>query len=159
MGGHFDPFVADVDESGYDEECGPNAQLRCEMGDLSGKHGSLTIGGMSPPRMASVWYDVNFHLAGPFTGELTDVCIISLPSGPSMAVHIYAWGVAFLCFLRLKHKICSWVAISPCNHSLVSSFLLFPQSSVAPLLFIARTCPETTWLVPTLTQPSCLKLW
>ena len=80
VGGHFDPFLADVDKSGYDEECGPNAQLRCEMGDLSGKHGSLTIGGMATPRMVFVGYDVNLHLAGPYNGELTNICIINLPS-------------------------------------------------------------------------------
>ena len=82
VGDHYDPFLVKAEmNAGYDEECGPNAQLRCEMGDLAKKHGRMRIeGGGVSPRMTSVGYDVNLHLAGPYTGELTDVCIISLPS-------------------------------------------------------------------------------
>ena len=70
-GGHFDPFLADVGdvEGAYDAECGPNAQLRCEMGDLSAKHGRLTIEGAGvSPRSTFAGYDANLHLAGPYTG-------------------------------------------------------------------------------------------
>ena len=82
MGDHYDPFLVKAEmNAGYDMECGPSAQLRCEMGDLAGKHGRMRIeGGGVSPRMTSVGYDVNLHLAGPYTGELPDVCIISLSS-------------------------------------------------------------------------------
>ena len=76
----LNPSLPTSPESGYDEECGPNVPLRCEMGDLSGKHGTVTIGGMATPRMVFVGYDVNLHLAGPYNGELTNICIINLPS-------------------------------------------------------------------------------
>ena len=69
MGDHYDPFLVKAEmNAGYDMECGPSAQLRCEMGDLAGKHGRMRIeGGGVSPRMTSVGYDVNLHLAGPYT--------------------------------------------------------------------------------------------
>lgn len=77
MGGHYNPFLVSTEPSdGYDTECGPSAQLRCEMGDLAGKHEEMRIeGGGVSPRMTSVGYDVNLHLAGPYTGECIEVCM------------------------------------------------------------------------------------
>ncbi len=43
----------------YGEECGPDQPLRCEVGDLSGRHGKIEIGGK-----ALVFNDPNLRLQG-----------------------------------------------------------------------------------------------
>ena len=46
------------------EYCG-----RCEVGDLSGKHGRLSIRAMDSPERTMVFYDPNLPLVGPYTSK------------------------------------------------------------------------------------------
>ncbi|KAJ8317087.1 hypothetical protein KUTeg_004991 [Tegillarca granosa] len=62
--GHFNPF--DVDLAGnYNSECKPSNQLRCELGDLSGKHGKLTIRSSSGGMQRAFYTDIDAPLSGP----------------------------------------------------------------------------------------------
>lgn len=58
----WNPYLVAKDNPLYKKDCSPHNQLRCEMGDLSGKHGPLTIGGHR-----AVLTDVNLPLAGNFS--------------------------------------------------------------------------------------------
>ena len=64
IGGHFNPFNADLNNN-YATECTPFAPLRCESGDLSGKHLKLNISAASPTRPTYTYVDNNLHLWGP----------------------------------------------------------------------------------------------
>lgn len=48
-----------ADHGFYSEECSPETPLRCEVGDLTGRHGKLNVGGK-----AYVFSDVNLPLSG-----------------------------------------------------------------------------------------------
>lgn len=61
-GFRWNPFLVASDNSFYKSDCSPRNQLRCEMGDLSGKHGQLTIGSRK-----LLLTDVNLPLAGNFS--------------------------------------------------------------------------------------------
>ena len=70
--GIYNPYSVNTSkESGYLNDCTALSQLRCAMGDLSGKLGEL---GLEPvtttPRKTYSFYDVNLHLLGPFSSEL-----------------------------------------------------------------------------------------
>ena len=69
IGPHFNPFNVSLDStnpvSNYSTDCSPTSKLRCESGDLGGKHGQLRI---DPPGtdMATFSYlDPNLLLYGP----------------------------------------------------------------------------------------------
>lgn len=125
VGSHYDPFlVKTAMNAEYDMECEPNAQLRCEMGDLSGKHGQMRIeGGSVSSRMTSVEYDVNLHLAGPYTGEKTEVYRLVF-----LILSFHYWLLLYLVFhipLSAEHVTQNrWVPIS----SPPLSFFLPPPS-------------------------------
>lgn len=61
-GYRWNPYLIASDNPLYKKDCHPSNQLRCEMGDLTGKHGHLTIGGRK-----SVLSDVNLPLAGNYS--------------------------------------------------------------------------------------------
>ena len=42
---------------------------RCEVGDLSGKHGRLSIRATGSPERTLVFYDPNLPLVGPYTSK------------------------------------------------------------------------------------------
>ena len=42
---------------------------RCEVGDLSGKHGRLSIRATDSPERTLVFYDPNLPLVGPYTSK------------------------------------------------------------------------------------------
>jgi Cu/Zn superoxide dismutase len=66
IGGHFNPFNVSIDPSqNYTTECSSNSPLRCESGDLSGKHPRLTIGASIADRRTYSYVDDNLHLWGP----------------------------------------------------------------------------------------------
>ena len=66
IGGHFNPFNVDITaDSGYSTECSVYSPLRCESGDLSGKHGKLNIGPPSSRRESVTFVDSNLNLFGP----------------------------------------------------------------------------------------------
>jgi len=70
--------LADPNDHGfYSEECGPEAPLRCEVGDLSGRHGPIAIGGQ-----AYVFNDVNLPLHGDwFNSALGKSIVVHDPDG------------------------------------------------------------------------------
>ena len=71
--------LADPNDHGfYGEECGPTYPLRCEVGDLSGRHGRLTVGGR-----AFVKSDPTMTLQGEdwFTSAIGKSIVIHGPNG------------------------------------------------------------------------------
>ena len=73
--GIYNPYAIDTsNESGYLDDCTTLSQLRCAMGDLTGKHGTLELVPVTNSnRKLYSFYDENLHLLGPFTGELGSV--------------------------------------------------------------------------------------
>ena len=61
-GFRWNPFLAASDNKNYRKDCSKINPMRCEMGDMSGKHGTLTIGSK---RM--VLEDDNLPLTGNFS--------------------------------------------------------------------------------------------
>lgn len=61
-GYRWNPYLADSKKDSYQHECGPHSPLRCEMGDLSGKLGPLSIG--TGP---AIYTDTNLPLVGNFS--------------------------------------------------------------------------------------------
>ncbi|XP_050049354.2 uncharacterized protein [Dermacentor andersoni] len=61
-GYRWNPYLAQSDKDSYHSECSPQTPLRCEMGDLSGKLGSLSIG--TGP---AIYTDTNLPLVGNFS--------------------------------------------------------------------------------------------
>jgi hypothetical protein len=70
--------LADPNDHGfYSEECSPEAPLRCEVGDLSGRHGPITVGGQ-----AYVFNDVNLPLHGDwYNSALGKSVVVHDPDG------------------------------------------------------------------------------
>ena len=80
IGERYNPYgVNTTQESGYLEDCSSLSQLRCAMGDLTGKLGAL---GLEPvttsPHQTYSFYDENLHLLGPFTSEFIIIIPIIL---------------------------------------------------------------------------------
>lgn len=67
----YNPYgVKTTDKSGYIKECSALRQLRCAMGDLTGKLGPLGLEPLSyKPHKTYSFYDENLFLVGPFTSE------------------------------------------------------------------------------------------
>lgn len=66
IGGHFNPFMVDILPSDdYKMKCKPDTPLRCESGDLSLKHGQITISPPSSNRESYAYTDSNLNLFGP----------------------------------------------------------------------------------------------
>ncbi|XP_078588437.1 uncharacterized protein LOC144869220 isoform X1 [Branchiostoma floridae x Branchiostoma japonicum] len=61
--GHFNPYAVDL-SGNYASQCNGNNPLRCELGDLSGKHGKVDVG--SEDSISRNFYtDVELPLSGP----------------------------------------------------------------------------------------------
>ena len=67
----YNPYgVNTTDKSGYIKECSALRQLRCAMGDLTGKLGPLGLEPLSyKPHKTYSFYDENLFLVGPFSSE------------------------------------------------------------------------------------------
>ncbi|XP_042912063.1 uncharacterized protein [Parasteatoda tepidariorum] len=61
-GYRWNPYIVKSDDDYYKSECGIDNPFRCEMGDLSGRHGTLEIG-----TGRRVFTDVNLPLVGNFS--------------------------------------------------------------------------------------------
>nr|XP_015203000.1 PREDICTED: uncharacterized protein LOC107077396 [Lepisosteus oculatus]XP_015203001.1 PREDICTED: uncharacterized protein LOC107077396 [Lepisosteus oculatus] len=59
-GGHFNPFKIDTGP-GYNFSCSPNNVLNCEVGDLTAKHGPVSL------HLRQLFTDTNLDLTGDFT--------------------------------------------------------------------------------------------
>jgi hypothetical protein len=105
VGGHYNPFNVNLTKPAYTNQCGPDSQLRCEMGDQSGKHGKLTIASLSSP---TVLFDDHLHLTGPFT-------IL----GRSIVVHDHVDG-SYLTCANIEPAILSATAVT----------VSFPRNSI-----------------------------
>ena len=64
IGGHYNPFDVDLNSNQYSTECSPRSPLRCESGDLSGKHGKLNLGPGTASRKTYTYIDTNLNLWG-----------------------------------------------------------------------------------------------
>jgi len=67
-----------ADRGFYGEECSPETPLRCEVGDLSGRHGTIDVGGK-----AFVFSDVNLPLSGDWYNSALGKSIIIYDSNES----------------------------------------------------------------------------
>ena len=69
VGPHFNPFRVSLNNSNsvsnYSTDCSPLTPLRCESGDLTGKHGQLTIDPPGPQQTTYSNIDPNLYLYGP----------------------------------------------------------------------------------------------
>ena len=67
----YNPYAVNRSKaSGYLADCTTLTQLRCAMGDLSGKLGTLQLEPVTTrPCKTYSFYDENLHLLGPFTGK------------------------------------------------------------------------------------------
>ena len=79
IGAQYNPYrVNTTAESGYLDDCISRKQLRCAMGDLGRKLGTLELESVTnSPRKTYSFYDENLHILGPFTSESVDVLAVS----------------------------------------------------------------------------------
>ncbi|KAL3863981.1 hypothetical protein ACJMK2_005698 [Sinanodonta woodiana] len=64
--GHYNPYYVDLSVAGnYTTQCNSRKQFRCEVGDLSGKHGSLSIRSSMGGMFRAFYTDVQLPLTGP----------------------------------------------------------------------------------------------
>lgn len=61
-GYRWNPYLSNSENKLYKKDCGKHNPLRCEMGDLNGKHGYLAIGGKR-----GVHSDINLPLIGNYS--------------------------------------------------------------------------------------------
>ncbi|OWF38323.1 Superoxide dismutase [Cu-Zn], chloroplastic [Mizuhopecten yessoensis] len=64
VGGHYNPYSVDLGGN-YGQQCNPNNQLRCELGDLSGKHGKLNVRTQLGGKTRMFFTDTDLPLSGP----------------------------------------------------------------------------------------------
>ncbi|XP_069140703.1 uncharacterized protein [Argopecten irradians] len=64
VGGHYNPYAVDLGGN-YATECNPSNPLRCEVGDLSGKHGKLNVRTPTGGKTRMFSTDVDLPLSGP----------------------------------------------------------------------------------------------
>lgn len=62
--GHYNPYQVDLSGS-YTSMCSAENQFRCELGDLSGKHGKLTIRANDGRSVKYFFSDMQLPLSGP----------------------------------------------------------------------------------------------
>ncbi|XP_022670740.1 uncharacterized protein LOC111254308 [Varroa destructor] len=62
-GYRWNPYLAIASSDGYKADCNPSNPLRCEMGDLTGKHGHLEVG----QGRRAVFIDPNLPLVGNYS--------------------------------------------------------------------------------------------
>ena len=80
VGGHFNPFNVDLSDQ-YSMECSPSSPLRCESGDLSGKHGKLSLSHGTASRKTYTFVDDNLNLWGPSAYSSESLTIIICLTG------------------------------------------------------------------------------
>ena len=92
IGAQYNPYrVNTTAESGYLDDCTSLNQLRCAMGDLSGKLGTLELQLVtSSPHKTYSFYDGNLHVLGPFTSESIDKLTCTLCCA---SPNLHAWHV------------------------------------------------------------------
>ena len=71
IGALYNPYaVSTTEESGYFDDCSSLSQLRCAMGDLGGKLGTLALEPVTNSSHKTYsFYDKNLFLTGPYTSE------------------------------------------------------------------------------------------
>ena len=95
IGAQYNPYrVNTTAESGYLDDCTSLNQLRCAMGDLSGKVGTLELQLVtSSPHKTYSLYDENLHVLGPFTSESVDKLTCTLCCA---SPNLHAWHVCMV---------------------------------------------------------------
>ncbi|XP_013776784.1 uncharacterized protein LOC106461508 [Limulus polyphemus] len=71
-GYRWNPYLSKSDDESYKRDCGPANPLRCEMGDMTSRHGTLEVGGKR-----RVFTDVNLPLVGNYSVMGRSVVIFS----------------------------------------------------------------------------------
>ncbi|KAK3095151.1 hypothetical protein FSP39_010830 [Pinctada imbricata] len=66
VGGHYNPYNVDL-HGNYQTVCSTNSPLRCEVGDLSKKHGRLDIRTSGGGMQRAFFTDVDLPLSGPLS--------------------------------------------------------------------------------------------
>ncbi|CAG2196972.1 unnamed protein product [Mytilus edulis] len=61
--GHYNPYSVDL-TGNYNPECNPNNPLRCEVGDMSGKHGKISVRSTSGTIQRNFFTDFDLPLTG-----------------------------------------------------------------------------------------------
>nr|QDX46957.1 superoxide dismutase [Azumapecten farreri] len=64
VGGHYNPFSVDLGGN-YAQQCNSANQLRCELGDLSGKHGKINVRTQLGGKTRMFFTDIDLPLSGP----------------------------------------------------------------------------------------------
>lgn len=63
VAGHYNPYAVDLDGD-YNTACNPDNPFRCELGDLSGKHGKLSIRTQAGGKQKYFFTDISLPLSG-----------------------------------------------------------------------------------------------
>ena len=63
LSGHYNPWSVDL-AGNYAQECSPTNPLRCESGDMSGKHGKIGIRTDKKIMKRDFFTDVDLQLSG-----------------------------------------------------------------------------------------------
>ena len=66
VSGHYNPYGVDL-TGNYGTECSSGNPLRCEVGDLSGKHGKLSVRSATNGMQRAFFTDVDLPLSGPLS--------------------------------------------------------------------------------------------
>lgn len=114
--GHFNPYSVDL-EGDYATQCNPDNQLRCEVGDLSKKHGKISISRFGQ-RLKSFFTDWQLPLAGP-----------NSVVGRSITVHDPESGAGRLACANVLQEI-QVNATATISVDSVAGFVQFTQDSI-----------------------------
>lgn len=64
VGGHYNPYEVDL-KGDYSSVCSSTNQYRCEVGDMSGKHGQLSVRAPTGSKEKAFFTDMQLPLSGP----------------------------------------------------------------------------------------------
>ncbi|XP_013415688.1 uncharacterized protein LOC106177466 isoform X1 [Lingula anatina] len=119
---HFNPYDSYM-QGNYATECSENNPLRCELGDLSGKHTTLSIGDSSGGFTHAFFTDILLPLSGPHS-------VIGL----SVVIHVGAGRLACGDIYEVKPmvaEVTSWSAGGPTGTFTFTQNSMFDMTEVS----------------------------
>jgi Cu/Zn superoxide dismutase len=147
-GDHYNPENVDL-ETDYNDDCRPENQLRCELGDLSGKHGKYTIHPRDSALGRRQTYDSSLPLTGR-NGVIHRSVVIheaNSGSGRIACATLYPADTQGLSVTFRKPKVASVYAIKRA----IAKSLSLVDSTVQYVHFSSdesNTCVSVTFAVP-----------
>ena len=78
-GPHYDPTDQDATSAGYSERCRSNTPVGCEVGDLTGKLGTVNVAALPAPYNMDAFF---------FTDSLLNLTGVQAVIGRSVVVHV-----------------------------------------------------------------------